>query len=300
MREKIYTTVYKNMCEQNGFIQKIYEKTYAVLVKINDPIISYKINGFDCKMNFSHKGAYYMMRNPLYDKQLGLICKLLKDKVEHSLNIVDVGANIGDTVLNIGDKENYYLCIEGVHAYASLLKQNLAGFDYKLVERFVDEKEIDDIKIVKNNGTARIIQDVSGKSLQKTSTVDSICEKMKIIPDVIKVDTDGFDFKVLRGTEYTIHKYKPIIFFEWTLPELLDNGEDPVSIFGLMNKEGYEKGILFDNLGNPFCIIETNKSDNLLRLVQYTKTKRIGYYDVCLIHKEHVINIEEIWNALFK
>ena len=296
----IYVKAYNNICKKKGIIGKVSEIVYEILLKFKDPIISYNINGYECKMNFSHKGAYFMEKNPLYDRQLSVICELLKSTVKRSLNIIDVGANIGDTVLNIGDKRNKYLCIEGVYEYILLLKQNLKDFDYELVEKFLDEKESDDKKLVTYNGTARIVQDIENKLSQKTVTLDSVCEKKKMQPDIIKIDTDGFDFRVLRGAKETIRKYKPVLFFEWTLPELVENKENPISIFETMYEEGYKEAILMDNLGNPLCIVETNKENILLGLIEYTKTKKIGYYDVCLIHCDGILKVEEVWDKLLR
>lgn len=296
----IYVKVYKNICEKKGVMGKALEILYEILLKFKDPIISYNINGYECKMNFSHKGAYFMEKNPLYDRQLSTICELLKNRIKRSLNIIDVGANIGDTVLNIGDKRNKYLCIEGVYEYISLLKQNLKDFDFELVEKFLDEKESDDKKIVTYNGTARIVQDIENKLSQKTVTLDSVCEEKKMQPDIIKIDTDGFDFRVLRGAKGTIRKYKPVLFFEWTLPELVENKENPISIFETMYEEGYKEAILMDNLGNPLCIVETSKANTLLGLIDYTKTQKIGYYDVCLIHCDSVLKVEEVWDNLLR
>ena len=50
-------------------------------------------------------------------------------------------------------------------------------------------------------------------------------------PNFIKIDTDGFDFKVLRGANNTLKTYKPVIFFEWDKIHLQAQNEDFLSIF---------------------------------------------------------------------
>ena len=44
--------------------------------------------------------------------------------------------------------------------------------------------------------------------------LDTFCEKMKIKPDHIKIDVDGYEFKILRGALNTITKFKPIVYIE--------------------------------------------------------------------------------------
>lgn len=46
-------------------------------------------------------------------------------------------------------------------------------------------------------------------------TLDSIVTIYHFEPNLIKIDTDGFDFKVLRGAQRTLKEYAPVIFFEW-------------------------------------------------------------------------------------
>jgi hypothetical protein len=75
-------------------------------------------------MNLSHDLAFNIKNYPTYNKNLGLVAEILSKKYL-SLNIIDVGANVGDSVVIIQDKINAnFLCIEGNPKFIPLLKEN--------------------------------------------------------------------------------------------------------------------------------------------------------------------------------
>ena len=90
------------------YSKKIYEK----LLQKKDPVIVTRINHQRVFCHFSHQLPFYQKEFPKYDKQLSLICKYIAQCKGRGLNIIDVGANIGDTVVNIGQKDHFYLLIK--------------------------------------------------------------------------------------------------------------------------------------------------------------------------------------------
>jgi FkbM family methyltransferase len=49
----------------------------------------------------------------------------------------------------------------------------------------------------------------------KTVTLDDYVTQSKLIPNVIKIDVEGSDFKILSGAEKTIKKHKPALIMEF-------------------------------------------------------------------------------------
>ncbi len=250
-------------------------------------------------MPFSYSGFFFQKKFPMYDKQLGRIAQFVKSKENRALNIVDVGANIGDTVLNIGDADNRYLLIEGEESFSSYISYNLKGFNYILKHTFCTDSNAESggKAVAKANGTAKIVNGETGNLLQ-FDTIDNIVKEVKFKPDILKIDTDGFDFKVLRGSKSTINEYKPVVFFEWTLNSLISAGENPISIFSYLQENGYEKLILFDNFGEIICKVSSKDTDLLDGLIRYTSKKHICYYDICAIHKQSVVSVDELFEYL--
>ncbi|RAX52443.1 hypothetical protein CCY99_07275 [Helicobacter sp. 16-1353] len=102
----------------------------------------------------------------------------------------------------------------------------------------------------------------------------------------MKIDTDGFDFKVLRSARETLEMHKPCIYFEWDKFHLEAQNENVLSIFSFLGELGYEWAIIYDNFGNLLCTISTSDTQNLALLMKYTKISNcnIFYYDVLLFH----------------
>lgn len=81
------------------------------------------------------------------------------------------------------------------------------------------------LKFPKNalwNGS--ISNDISLKDLDeeilevKVDTLDNFVKKQNIGPDLIKIDTEGFELNVLKGAINTIKSFRPIIIFECNFP----------------------------------------------------------------------------------
>ena len=124
--------------------------------------------------------------------------------------------------------------------------------------------------------------------------LDDIVKDEEFVPDLLKIDTDGFDFKVLRGCKKILQDMKPVIFFEWWSIRLKELGEEPVSIFEYLFTFGYRKALFFDNYGKELVSLEINEKDNLTRLSEYScnLTSQIRHYDVLLFHEKSPLSID--------
>lgn len=290
-----------------GLINVIYEKIYELkcrklrgfnslsklMLKLGDPIIKAEINSQDCLINFSHQGVYYMRIFPRYDKNIGIICSCLKKEVNRPLKVIDVGANVGDTILCIGDKENYYYAFEGEQRYYTLLRKNLKDFKYELFTCFCGDNEGEQSFVFDyREGTGSLIANNESNGCE-IKRVDSVIDDSKGLIDFVKIDTDGFDFAVIRGMTDLLKKNKPVLYFEWTAPELIRNNEDLLSIFRLLNELDYNSGLLFDKYGNLICPIHTADLDLLSNLIEYSMSADL-YYDVCLIHNSSCLDLDNL------
>ena len=60
----------------------------------------------------------------------------------------------------------------------------------------------------------------SGDMLVQTVTLDDICERLQLRPDVMKMDVEGAEMEVFRGGEKTLATVRPKIFLSTHSPEL--------------------------------------------------------------------------------
>lgn len=295
-----------------GIINRIYEKVYNLrchkvigagvlynlLLKFCDPIIKTRINNQDCFVHFSHQGVYYINVFPDYDRNIGRICSYLKKTLGRQISIVDIGANVGDTILCIGDKSYKYYAVEGEKRYYSLLKYNLREYDYELIKSYLGDKdELQNCSIDYSNGTGAILTNVKDNQME-IKKADSIFLDKPFI-DFVKIDTDGYDFSVIRGMKELIKSFRPVVYFEWTAPELINNNEDLVSVFSLFDEWNYEKCLIFDKYGNFMCSQNISNISLLKQLINYSLKADI-YYDVCVFPTEMKIDIKYLINAFQK
>ena len=252
-----------------------------------DSIVKSHTNGQTMLCNFAHKLPFYRKEYPLYDRQLSTLCQFIHNELKRTINIIDVGANIGDTVLNIGLKDAYYICIEGNDNFSRLINSNLKGrYNYTIEQCFLTDNPCNNNYSVETvNGTAKLINSTDTKK-RKLYTLDQIINGKNSYIDLIKVDTDGFDFKVIRGAKQCLQNWKPLLYFEWDKNYCTEQVEDPLSIFSLLNELGYTYCILFDNYGNFFDYTSTKDIDRLNEFIENTNKENFPYYyDVLAINK---------------
>ncbi|TLE01559.1 FkbM family methyltransferase [Helicobacter japonicus] len=237
--------------------------------------------------------------------------------------MVDVGSNIGDTCCFVGLNDASYLLCEGEKSYANLIAKNIelnfgkkvmgGGYNentkpqFLLYECFLGDKMGHyTISLRDGSGTLQSIED-KGNTLQdfesvKIRTLDSVIAETHFAPHFIKIDTDGFDFKVLRGAKQTLTENQSVLFFEWDKNHLVAQDENPLSIFSLLNELGYKELLIFDNFGTLLCKIASDDSTNLALLIDYTLKSRqnIYYYDVLTFHKDSLFNAKDYINFTTK
>jgi len=73
-----------------------------------------------------------------------------------------------------------------------------------------------------------------------TETGDNYCNKYSVTPDVIKIDVEGHEVKVLKGLYETIKKYKPIIFLETHYNRIPLDGDSTQDIVDFINEFNYK------------------------------------------------------------
>ena len=169
---------------------------------------------------------------------------------------------------------------------------------YKIINTFLSD-EIGSYSINLHNGSGRLIAKLESSQeqnqIKNLNTLDNIISSQNFNPNFIKIDTDGFDFKILRSAKHTLKTHHPAIFFEWDKFFLEEQGENPISVFEMLQDLGYEELIIFDNFGNLLCKIHSNDKQNLALLLDYTKqsNKNIYYYDILAFCKHSNISANE-------
>lgn len=258
--------------------------------------IEYFIGDNKIILNQGHALPKYQKEHRLYDRFLPILAKHLpKEKI-----IVDVGANVGDTLISmIQNLDNKFYCIEPSDEFYEYLKKNILLLDKRLQSN---------IKIFKNligtnkftgtiveNGLGTASLNVSDNSVSNSKTI-SLDELSKNEKDVIliKVDTDGFDFDVLLSGNTILKDEKPILFWENEIKtENQKNGYN--ELYDFLESNGYTHLFIFDNFGN--LMLENSNFKTLSDLTEYIysmnqqKSTRTIYYNDILAVCPNNLNI---------
>jgi len=205
---------------------------------------------------------------------MNVIQTLIKEIKKKNLNILwDIGANIGSVTLPIAKKfpDIKLIMFEPSPKVMGKLIQNLtinqelekrcslyciALSDQTTLSKFYTSNES------YNSGVGGL-----GKShnrekfsiyLNSYTGDQLIKENFVEIPEIIKIDVEGFEIEVLRGLKDTLKAYKPIIIFEHSLYRLKERNKNKEEVFIFLDSLGYK----FYNSENDHQIFQNDLNND--------------------------------------
>ena len=190
------------------------------------------------------------------------VIQMFADQIKDDFTILDIGANNGSFSLmaKLYPTTTWHL-FEPDPTNVDHLKENLELNE--ITNATVYEEALSDyigecvLKICPNHRGLNTI----GKNVQrfsnaesvdypvKCNTIDNIFSDTKI--DLIKIDTEGSEYDIIRGGINTIKKYKPKILLEFNPGNMSQCGHDPQKLNALIHEIGYNP-FWFDNGENLF------------------------------------------------
>lgn len=248
------------------------------------------------KINIWEKDMYIPIFHPLplysflyknYSTNLGRISSYINHKYAR-FTAVDVGANIGDSATLIRKySEADIICVEGDKTYLKVLKINLANISKaKILNTFVGDKNGEVVgELDSDNGTASI-DTTKSSAVTKLKTLDSIIVSKKI--KLLKIDTDGFEAKVIRGAKDIVLVNKPVIFFEFDRKSYEKTGESDYKTLNNLYKSGYTMFLVYDNFGNLLSEMILKNHISKPNFQNKFNYKKVYYYDIAAFHKSDV------------
>ena len=104
---------------------------------------------------------------------------------------------------------------------------------------------------------------------------------------MIKIDTDGFDSIILKGSLDFLVMARPVIFFEYDPFFLTKQGDDGISIFPILSSIGYSKMLIYDNFGDYILSTELTNSVIIEEIHNYFSGRGGNRYcDICVFHSD--------------
>jgi len=272
-------------------ILKILKKTSKRKVKDEEKDIKYQIGNYSILLPPYHKLPEYQKTFRNYDKKLKPIIQNIESTIENCV-IIDIGANIGDTAAYIRSfsKSKIY-CIEGDAFYLEYLKKNIQIIpDVEIVDAYIaGRKPFGNFYVLRSNGTAKLgcLNEAENGDLLKMITLQDMINECGITPksiELIKIDTDGFDFDILLANKEYITIHKPNLYFEYDISFSENDKSDSIDVVSFLESVGYSF-IIYDNFGNLLTIVYDNANDVFTRLNHYLYSCKengggIYYFDI--------------------
>ena len=207
---------------------------------------------------------------------------------------VDVGANVGDTVARVKSVADIpVVSIEGDDVSFGFLSRNVRQFsNVTVINQFLGEKDGEIAASLDKKGwNTTIIPSAASDQRIPITTLDHVLQAQGMLDKtlkILKVDTEGFDTIILRGSQEMIRAKKPVIYLEFNWDNMNAIGENGLDTIFSLKEEGYRKILFFDDRGK--FILSAGMEDKRLieSLSAYAdgKTGLIYYYNLCLVHAE--------------
>jgi FkbM family methyltransferase len=300
MLDSIYKKVVSKLNSKQLLPKLLAQISIRIIGKISgvyDPLINYPIKGHKLKLPLSHSLPLVLQYHPDYANNLVRLAACVYAKYP-DLKIIDVGANIGDSVFIIRNKVSCpILCIEGDPVFFKILQTNTADCrDVVIKQVFVGDNDIVTNKeLVIVSGTAHFTD--SSKTSTEFKKLSSILKEEPQFSQakLLKIDTDGFDLAIIRGSVDFIRLAKPVLFFEYDPFFLKNQKEDGISIFSLLQTLGYHSIAIYDNFGRYLISLPLTETNQIADVHGYL-LNRLGdyYYDICAVPAEDLEIIQQL------
>ncbi|MEC4806234.1 MAG: FkbM family methyltransferase [Jaaginema sp. PMC 1080.18] len=231
---------------------RFFNKLFTYLSTTSDPLIQYKIGDRVLWLPFSHELPRIKKGYPHYAENLVRLVQTIEEDYPN-LRLIDVGANIGDSVALVQQVSQIpILCIEGDRRFFEILSRNTASLpQIDISQVYLGEKNTTIRgQSQQQRGTANIT--LQGNDCIAIKTLDSLLEDFPTFQQskILKIDTDGFDGKVLRGARSFLQATQPILFFEYDPFSWSQQGDRSLDIFQYLSDLNYQYFLFYDNFGD--------------------------------------------------
>jgi FkbM family methyltransferase len=211
---------------------------------------------------------------------------------DEPLLITEVGTNIGASLAQMMSvrPDALYVCFEPADRFRDILLRNIEenGWDNVLVEESLVGSRAESVQLFTNTSTASVAKRHYGDhvfleaSSRRVVTLDDYFDQVEKL-DMIKTDTDGFDFDVLLGAKTILGRLGPALYFEFA-PFLARNvGRRGGDILEYLNALGYEEFVVFAQTGDllaltddPADVISLSDEHNYVDVLTATQPQHVA------------------------
>lgn len=284
------TWVNRALLGATGRRRRVLQWLRARIIKTQgDPPCEMLVHGCALSMPLSHCIPDLLANCAQYDRLLGRLAGFVRER-RSRLVAIDVGANVGDTVAALmGGAADRVLAIEPSGEFRRYLTANWGtNAQVTIVAAACGARDADlRMSILHRDGTAVFAEAALGERV-RMSTLDALVREHPAFaqPDVVKIDTDGFDFAVIDGARDVLARAQPAVFFECDHFDAPDYGARCRAALQHLRECGYAHFAAYDNYGYLMGSFALDDLRPFEQLLFYQLSSPFHYFDLLVMPDE--------------
>tara|TARA_Y100001951_G_scaffold61730_1_gene49249 strand:+ start:227 stop:964 length:738 start_codon:yes stop_codon:yes gene_type:complete len=212
------------------------EIKYGSLMEIDDRLDFFKVFKFETESK----------DNDQYYEHLSFLQHIQDKKI-----FFDVGSSYGVFGLTFSKNENtqVYSFDGSISAYLALYQTMMLNNINNLKHLKMMIGDMDGfVRVAYDEHQSLLVNNESINTIELIMKLDTISELFDVVPDCIKIDVEGAEYKVLMGSSFIIENYRPTLFMEVHPNFLKDfHGHSIYDIYNFFEKYEYKAIDLFGN-----------------------------------------------------
>lgn len=256
------------------------------------------VQGVELRLPWSHRLPDYARLEPAYGQNIVALAVALAG--EEPLRVIDVGANVGDTALQVlAAVDARVLCVEGDRHWLTWLHRNVDSEPRVTVRSGLlwSGEGRPDLAPVRRGGTTRFEAGSADAALVITAA-----DLRAAHPDfdrvrLIKSDTDGHDVRLVPALAEAYADAAPVLFFEYDHGLSRLAGNDPLEVWDRLAALGYADVGVWDNHGAPLGRVPLARMAQVAGAFDRSRPAW-DYWDVAVVHAEDVAGLAALTGVL--
>lgn len=225
-----------------------------------------------------------------YGQNLVNLARLLGENGS-PVHVLDVGANVGDSTLQILDAtEARVLCIEADPYYLEYLHLNVDPEPRVTVVEALLSPDVrtEATTAVRVGGTTRFAEGGVGDALPSVTPGELRAQH----PDfaglrLVKSDTDGYEVVLVPAIAREWADSRPVLFFEYDPHLTRVAGNDPLAVWPALAALGYRDVAVWGNGGHALGRTNVDEvSAKMDSLDEKIGLRKHAYWDVAVVHQD--------------
>ncbi len=179
--------------------------------------------------------------------------RLLRKRVKKGCVFVDVGAHIGKYSILVATMCKKVYAVEPNSLALKYLRYNVRinGLNNVKILNFAAWDKNTQLELFYPGGSGGVNLFKRGKLIQKV-IAKRLDDVIKDKVDIVKIDVEGAEYKVLLGMKGILKRYKPLLIVE------IQN-ENKKKVFELLKRYSYKGKKLWKGIGQEYWVFEAKK-----------------------------------------